>query len=160
MIRIVLGDITKVKCNAIVNPANSGCSMGGGVAYAIKRRGGDIIEQEAMKKAPVKVGTAIQTKAGKLPCRYVIHSPTMENPAEKANADNVRKATRAALILAKKLRLQSIAFPGMGTGTGGMNYMEAAKSMAEAIGKFKFNDIILVARNIEMMNAFEAAINV
>jgi len=112
-IKVMLGDITKVDVEAIVNPANSYMIMGGGVAGAIKRVGGVEIELEARKHAPIPVGEAIFTGAGKLKARYVIHAPTMERPAMKIGIENVRLAMRAALKCAESLGLRSIAFPGL-----------------------------------------------
>ncbi|MEX2689946.1 MAG: macro domain-containing protein, partial [Candidatus Njordarchaeum guaymaensis] len=73
---VIKGDITKMDVDAIVNPANSLLIMGGGVAGAIKRRGGQIIEDEAVKQGPIPVGNAVITSAGNLKARYVIHAPT------------------------------------------------------------------------------------
>jgi len=145
MLLVKMGDITEEDCDAIVNPANSLGIMGGGVALAIKKKGGEEIEKEARAKAPIKLGQAIATKAGKLKCKYVIHSPTMEKPAQKIPLENVRIATRAALDLAKKLNLRSVALPGMGTGVGGISYEDAAKVMVEECRKFKDLEIRLVA---------------
>src|SRR5260370_32717250 len=92
------GDITKVKADAVVNPATSLGEMGGGVAGALRRVGGAEIEKEAMAQAPIPVGEAVQTAAGQLPFRYVIHAPTMEKPAEPTTVDKIRKATLAALM--------------------------------------------------------------
>jgi O-acetyl-ADP-ribose deacetylase (regulator of RNase III) len=155
MILVKKGDITKEKCDAIVNPANSLGVMGGGVALAIKRAGGKSIEKEAMKKAPIPVGGAIATKAGKLKCRYVIHSPTMRRPAMRIPLNNVRLAVRAALKLAKELGIKSIAFPGMGTGVGGVRAEDAAKIMVEECKKFDNLEIRLVAFDDELYRAFK-----
>lgn len=133
IIEVVLADITKIKVDAIVNPANSLMIMGGGVAGAIKRYGGSVIEEEAKKYAPVPVGRAIETSAGRLPAKYVIHAPTMERPAMRTNTDNVKKAVKAALDKARNLNLSSIAFPGMGTGVGGVPFKDAAKVMVSMI---------------------------
>jgi O-acetyl-ADP-ribose deacetylase (regulator of RNase III) len=155
-IQVKQGDITKIKCDAVVNPANSQGFMGGGAAGALKRAGGDIIEQQAVQQAPIPVGTAIATSAGNLPCKYVIHAPTMEQPAMRIIVDNVEKATRAALKLARDLGIQSIAIPGMGTGVGGVSEADAAKVMIKAVEEFEhdFIDIILLDRNQTMINAF------
>jgi len=75
IIGIKKGDLTEEDSEAIVNPANSLMIMGGGVAYAIKKKGGEEIEKEAIKKAPVEIGKAVVTKAGKLKTKHVIHSP-------------------------------------------------------------------------------------
>lgn len=154
MIAIKRGDITREACDAIVSPANSFGAMGGGVALAIKRAGGEEIEKEARSKAPIQIGRAIFTTSGKLKCRYVIHSPTMEKPAARIPLENVRLATRAALELAKKLGIRSIAFPGMGTGVGGISPEDAAKVMVEECKRFKELEIRLIAFDDELYKAF------
>ena len=150
------GDLTKTDCDAIVNPANSFGYMGGGVAGAIKRIGGIEIEKEAVSKAPIKIGRAVFTTAGKLPCKYVIHAPTMKQPAMRIDVENVRLATQAALKLAEDLKLQFIAIPGMGTGVGGVPPEKAAKAIINVAKKFenKFKKIIFVDRNDEMVDSF------
>ncbi|MGC9072355.1 MAG: macro domain-containing protein [Acidilobus sp.] len=158
------GDITEEVADAIVNPANSFMIMGGGVAGAIKRKGGTSIEQEAMSKAPVEVGDAIVTGAGRLKARYVIHAPTMRYPASRIGEDNVRLATRAALRLARELGLSSIALPGMGTGVGGVHYKVAANAMVDEIRAFVNangsppDKVILVAYEEELYVAFSSAV--
>ncbi len=151
------GDITQINCDAIVNAANSYGFMGGGVAGAIKRVGGTEIEKEAISKAPIKIGKAIATTAGVLPCKYVIHAPTMEKPAMKIGIQNVKLATLAALELGVELDLRSIAIPGMGTGVGRVSNEDAAKTIISIIKNYedKFETIILIDRNQEMIDAFE-----
>jgi len=151
------GDITKLKIDAIVNPANSSGYMGGGVAGAIKRVGGVEIEKEAISKAPISVGDAVVTTAGKLPCKYVIHAPTMKQPAMRIGVENVRLATRAAFKKAKELGIKSIAFPGMGTGVGGVPLVDAAKVMVETAKDFEkhFEKIVFIGLNNEFVNVFK-----
>lgn len=134
-LRIVTGDITKLKVDAIVNPANTLMYMGGGVAGAIKRAGGVEIEVEALKKAPVKVGEAIATKAGRLPAKFVIHTPTMTRPTVQINEKNVQQAMHAALKCAQNLKIDSIAFPGLGTGVGRLSMETAANIMMQELKK-------------------------
>ena len=150
------GDLTEVPCDALVNPANSLGYMGGGVAGALKRRGGSEIEQEALRKAPIKIGSAIATTGGSLSCRYVIHAPTMEQPAMNIPVENVQRATKAALDLAVTMNLASLALPGMGTGVGGVSYEAAARAMMSIIKHYEkqVNTIVLVDRNKEMVEAF------
>jgi len=159
-IEVIKGDITEVNCESIVNPANSFGIMGGGVAYAIKKKGGKEIEEEARKKAPIEIGKAIATKAGNLKAKYVIHSPTMKFPASRSSYENVRKAVKAAMELALKLKVNCIAFPGMGTGVGGLNRKKVAKIMVEEILKFKDEKIkvMLVGYEEEMYEAFKEAL--
>ena len=80
-IKIIYGDITDMAVDAIVNAANNKLLMGGGVAGAIKRKGGASIEDEAVKKGPIEIGQAAATSAGTLKARYVIHAATMGLPA-------------------------------------------------------------------------------
>lgn len=151
------GDITQLSCDAIVNPANSFGYMGGGVAGAIKRIGGNEIEREAVSKAPIRVGSAIATTAGTLPCKYVIHAPTMKHPAMRINVNNVKQATRAALKLGVELNLKTIAIPGMGTGVGRVPVEDAAEAIVTIAKEFKdkFEKIILIDRNKDMVESFD-----
>lgn len=151
------GDLTQIICDAIVNPANSYGYMGGGVAGAIKHIGGIEIEKEAISKAPINVGSAVATSAGKLPCRFVIHAPTMKKPAMKIGVENVKLATKAALDLAYELKLKSVAIPGMGTGVGRVPEEEAAEAIVTISKEFenKFEKIILIDRNNSMVETFK-----
>lgn len=151
------GDITKIVCDAIVNPANSYGYMGGGVAGAIKRIGGIEIENEAISLAPIPIGKAIVTTAGSLPCQHVIHAPTMKEPAMRINIDNVKLATRAALKLAEDLKIKSIAIPGMGTGVGGVSLSDAAREMVTVAREFedKFEKIVFIGINNDLIEAFK-----
>ena len=134
---IIEGNLLQVEADIIVNPANSLGYMGGGVAGVIKRVGGSIIEEEAVIKAPIPIGSAIITTAGSLPFKGVIHAPTMEEPAMETTEEKVRKAVRASLELADKMGFKSIAMPGMGTGVGKLPKDIAAKAMIEEIKSFK-----------------------
>ena len=151
------GDITKIVCDAIVNPANSYGYMGRGVAGAIKRIGGIEIENEAISLAPIPIGKAIVTTAGSLPCQHVIHAPTMKEPAMRINIDNVKLATRAALKLAEDLKIKSIAIPGMGTGVGGVSLSDAAREMVTVAKEFedKFEKIVFIGINNDLIEAFK-----
>jgi len=149
-------DLTQIVCDAIVNPANSYGYMGGGVAGAIKRAGGLEIEKEAVAKSPIQIGEAIVTTPGKLPCKYVIHAPTMNRPAVITSVENVRLATNAAFELGIQLKIKSIAIPGMGTGVGGVPVDDAAKVIVKVAKNFenRYEKIFLIDRNDEMVNAF------
>ena len=157
-IRIQHGDITKVQADAIVNPSNSFGWMGGGAAGSIKREGGDLIEVRAVDKAPLEVGKAILTTAGKLPYKGVIHAPTMVSPTEKAKDYNVEMAVRGALLLADDQGFKTIAMPGMGTGIGDFPKDKAAKIMIAEIKKLNpinLEKVVLVDLNEELIKAWE-----
>ncbi len=131
-IRLIIGDLTEFEGDAIVNPANRYLVMGGGVAAVIKRKGGEEIEREAKKYAPVEIGEAVVTSAGKLKCKAVIHSPTVEAPGGRSTPEYVYKATLAALRVAREHYFKSIAFPLMGGGVGGLTPEESIKAMTRA----------------------------
>jgi len=163
-ITVITGDITKLEVDAIVNPANSQLIMGGGVAGAILRAGGDQIQREALRKAPVPIGKAVATTAGKLKAKYVVHAPTMTHPAMPTNRENAKLATGAALKCAQQLGIESMAFPGLGTGVGGLNPQEAAKAMVEEMKKHietgtTLKQIVLVGFGADLTQGFKKAVD-
>jgi O-acetyl-ADP-ribose deacetylase (regulator of RNase III) len=162
-ITVVAGDITKLEVDAIVNPANSQLIMGGGVAGAILRAGGQQVQEQALKMAPAQIGYAVATTAGKLKAKFIIHAPTMTRPAMAASLGNVKAATEAALRCAQQVHAQNIAFPGLGTGVGGLAAQEAANVMVETMQKIieagtQIKLITLVGYNSDMTRAFEKAL--
>jgi len=160
-IRVLRGSILEVDSEVIVNPANSQGYMGGGVAGVIKKAGGEEIEREAVSKAPIPVGEAVFTTAGRLKFKGVIHSPTMEEPAMRTTEEKVRKAVRAALKLADEMCFRSIAFPGMGTGVGRVPKDVSAKAMVEEIKNFKarcLKEVILVDLDEDMVEEWKKAL--
>lgn len=159
-ITVKRGDITTEDVDAIVNPSNSYGIMGGGVAWVIKKKGGQEIEDEAVAKAPIPVGTAVLTTGGTLKAKHVIHATTMEEPAKRIGIGNVRKATEAALLCASQNNIKTIAFPGMGTGVGGVDPQEAAEAMVEVIKNYSDSDIeevVLVGYEAKMHEAFQTS---
>lgn len=153
MIVVAQGDITSVALEAIVNPANTLMVMGGGVAGAIKRVGGEEIEREALKYAPVPIGEAVVTSAGRLPCKYVIHAPTVEKPGSPSNLRFVELATRASLRVAISRELNSIALPALGAGVGGLRVDQVAEVMARVVKDNPSPKLIaFVARDSEAFN--------
>ena len=126
------GDITEYEVDAIVNAANTQLSMGAGVAGAIKRKGGTIIEEDAVRQGPIEVGDVVVTTAGNLAANYVIHAAVM-GPDLRSDADLVRRATVATLRRAEDLRLHSLAFPAFGAGVGRMAPKDSAEAMVGAL---------------------------
>jgi O-acetyl-ADP-ribose deacetylase (regulator of RNase III) len=127
-ITVVQGDIADQQTDAIVNAANNHLWMGAGVAGAIKHKGGVVIEQEAMAKGPIPVGTAVMTSAGALKAKSVIHAAVMGQDL-RTSADLIEKATRGSLWLAEQEQLSSISFPALGTGVGGFSVFHCASVM-------------------------------
>jgi len=133
-IKILQGDITELKADALVNAANNKLVMGGGVAGAIKRKGGKVIEEEAVKKGPIEIGEAVFTGAGNLSAKFVIHAATMGMDFS-TDEIKVRNAAKSSLKVAEELKIKSLAFPALGCGTGGFPYLAAAKIMAQEVLK-------------------------
>jgi len=159
-VEIVLGDLRALAVEAVVNPANSLGLMGGGVAGALARAGGEEIEREARARAPIPVGEAIATGAGRLPFRRVVHAPTMERPAMATSPEKVRRAARAALLCAEEQGLRSLAIPGLGTGVGGVDPEEAAAAIVAEVAAFRgatLSKVVLCDLTPEMVEAFRLA---
>jgi O-acetyl-ADP-ribose deacetylase (regulator of RNase III) len=161
-IHVAKAELALMPVDAIVNPANSLGIMGGGVGGTIRRRGGDKIQQEAMASAPIAVGAAVVTTAGRLHAKHVIHAPTMEEPGLKIGVENVRRATRAALIAANHHGFDVIAFPSIGTADiGGVDRDEAARAMVDELRAHrgpKPGTIYLVDSDDAIILAFEDAL--
>ena len=117
-LRLVQGDITEREVDAIVNAANSRLQHGGGVAGAIVRKGGQVIQEESDRIGFVPVGHAAITGAGKLPCRYVIHAvgPRM---GEGDEDNKLMSAVHTSLTLASGKGLKSISLPAISSGIFG-----------------------------------------
>lgn len=126
------GDITEYEVDAIVNAANDQLVMGTGVAAAIKRKGGTIIEDDAVRQGPIEVGDVVVTTAGNLAAGYVIHAAVMGQDLQ-SSPDIVRRTTLAVLRRAEEMRLHSLAFPAFGTGVGRVPPQDAAEAMVSAI---------------------------
>jgi O-acetyl-ADP-ribose deacetylase len=136
-LKLLVGDITRIPADAIVNAANSGLWGGGGVDGAIHRAGGPTIMQELYQirgrigRCPA--GDAVVTGAGALPARYVFHAvgPVYEGGG-KGEADLLVRCHRRCFELAREREVRSISFPAISTGAYGYPMKEAA---AIAIGE-------------------------
>jgi O-acetyl-ADP-ribose deacetylase (regulator of RNase III) len=159
-ITLFQGDITTLEVDAVVNAANNHLWMGGGVAGAIKRKGGSEIEAEAVRQGPVPVGESVVTGAGALPARYVIHAAVMGQDLQ-TDADKVRRAARSALERARELGIESVALPALGTGVGGFPLSQAARITIEEArnhlaGETSVRTVVFALFGQEPYDAFEA----
>ena len=109
--------------------------MGGGVAAALRKAGGKEIEEEAVESAPLELGQAIATTAGKLDAKFVIHAASMKL-GQPATEENVRTAFKNALELADSLECQQVAVPAIGTGAGGLSVDVCARLLLEETRSF------------------------
>jgi len=129
---LLQGDLTETDADAIVNAANNDLQLGGGVAGAIRRKGGEQIQRECDAIGSVPVGGAAITSGGRLKARHVIHAASMQLGGA-TTAQALRSSTAHSLRIAAQNDLKTIAFPAVGTGIAGFPMRECAEIMlAEA----------------------------
>jgi O-acetyl-ADP-ribose deacetylase (regulator of RNase III) len=121
-------DVTRLEVDAIANAANTQLRHGGGVAGAISRAGGPEVQRESDERAPIGLGEAVETTAGDMPARWVIHAATMELGGP-TSAEIIERATACTLAKAEELGCRSLALVAFGTGVGGFPLDEAARLM-------------------------------
>jgi O-acetyl-ADP-ribose deacetylase len=127
-LEVIAADITTLEVDAIANAANTQLAHGGGVAGAISRAGGPDVQRESNERAPIGLGEAVETTAGNMPARWVIHAATMELGGP-TSAQIIERATRSTLAKAEELGARSLALVAFGTGVGGFPVDEAARIM-------------------------------
>ena len=162
VVEVLDTDITALEVDAIANAANTRLLHGGGVAGAIVRAGGQTIQEQSDRKAPVALGEAVATGAGSLPSRWVIHAATMELGGP-TSADIIRRATAATLWKAEELNARSLALVAFGTGVGGFPLDEAAEIEVEEVRRHldtgsRLERIVFAVRGAEARTAFERAL--
>ena len=135
VIRLIQGDLTELSVDAIVNAANAQLILGGGVAGAIRTKGGPSIQEECDRVGGTTVGQAVLTNAGKLKARHVIHAvgPRM---GEGNEDEKLRQATLNSLRRATEKGLLSIAFPAISTGIFGFPKDRCAAIMLQTVKGF------------------------
>ncbi len=164
-INLVLGDITESEVDVIVSAESYLLRMEHGVSKAIRERGGDEIQLEASKYAPVPVGDAILTSAGRLKAEYVIHAVTMDGDCT-TDIIKIRECTENSLIVADKQKCTSIAFSSLGTGKGDFPPDLSAQTMLTAIFKHlwqhsdtNLKQIVVYLHHQYIFDIFEAELN-
>ncbi len=162
-IEVLEADITRLEVDAISNAANTQLLHGGGVAGAIARAGGPAVQQASSRAGPIALGEAVATGAGELPCRWVIHTATMELGGP-TSAEIIRRATVSTLECAEELGARSLALVAFGTGVGGFPLDEAARIEADEVrrhvssGGSRLERIVFAVRGAEAREAFERAV--
>jgi O-acetyl-ADP-ribose deacetylase len=130
-LEVMAADVTQLEVDAIANAANTMLRHGGGVAGAISRAGGPEVQRESDERAPIELGEAVETTAGDMPARWVIHAATMELGGP-TSAVIIEQATRSTLAKAEELGARSLALVAFGTGVGGFPIDDAARIMVGA----------------------------
>ena len=133
-IEISQGDLTEMDVDAIVNAANNDLQLGGGVAGAIRRKGGPRIQAECDEIGTIPVGGAAITSGGALKARHVIHAASMQLGG-RTSPHALRSSTAHSLRIAAQNKLKTIAFPAVGTGIAGFPLRECAEIMLREAGK-------------------------
>jgi O-acetyl-ADP-ribose deacetylase (regulator of RNase III) len=131
---IIAGDLVEQQVDAIVNAANNDLLLGGGVAGAIRRRGGPAIQRECDAYGRVKVGEAAITGGGELPARHVIHAASMYLGGA-TTAESLRSSMDHAFRLAHEHEVRTIAVPAVGTGIAGFPMDECARIMRDCVDR-------------------------
>ena len=126
------GDLTEADVDAIVNAANNDLMLGGGVAGAIRVKGGPAIQQDCDRIGTIPLGEAAITGAGLLRARHVIHAASMRL-GESTSEANLHAATRNSLKRANENLLKTIAFPAIGTGIASFPLERCAQVMLEEV---------------------------
>jgi len=162
LVEVLDTDITQLEVDAIANAANTRLIHGGGVAGAIARAGGPVVQQESSERAPIGLGEAVATSGGEMPCRWVIHAATMELGGP-TSSDIIRRATASTLRCADELGARSLALVAFGTGVGGFPLDEAARIEVEEVRRHLLSGsalerVVFAVRGPAARGAFERAL--
>jgi O-acetyl-ADP-ribose deacetylase (regulator of RNase III) len=156
-------DITTLEVDAIANAANTQLLHGGGVAGAIARAAGGELQRESAARSPIGLGEAVETSAGEMPSRWVIHAATMELGGP-TSADIIRRATAATLWKADELGARSLALVAFGTGVGGFPVDEAADIEVDEVRRHldagtRLERVVFAVRGEPARRAFDRALS-
>ncbi|MFX1313454.1 MAG: macro domain-containing protein [Promethearchaeota archaeon] len=159
-ILLTQGDITEITTDVIVNAANAQLKLGGGVAGAIRRKGGPKIQEECDKIGGTFVGGAVMTTGGNLKADHVIHAvgPRM---GEGNEDEKLRNATLNSLKLMDDHNLKTIAFPAISTGIFGYPIEKCAKIMISTVKDYlrsttQIEEVVFCLYSASDYNVFES----
>jgi O-acetyl-ADP-ribose deacetylase (regulator of RNase III) len=153
-------DVTALEVDAVANAANTELRHGGGVAGAIARAAGPELQRESRERAPIGLGEAVETTAGDMPARWVIHAATMELGGP-TSGEIIERATGSTLARADELGARSLALVAFGTGVGGFPLDEAARIMVRAVRRHSggsLERVVFAVRGDEAERAFLRAL--
>ena len=156
------GDICELEVDAIVSPANPTLWMSTGVGQALKAAAGEEVEFAAIRQAPVSLGDAIVTPAGRLAARLVIHAVSLDRD-RRTSGPAIETAVRSVFALAREHDVTSLALPALGTGVGGFPMDEAARIAvatvrAELRRSPAIGSVTFALRGLDAYAAFERAL--
>lgn len=162
MLLVCKGDLTRERVDAIVNAANEHLAHGGGLAGAIVRAGGEVIQRESDAVAPVPTGGAKATGAGALPCRRVIHAvgPIYSRYTPEEADRLLASATESALAVATAEGLESVALPAISSGIFGFPKERCARVMIATVVGFLEATPAAPLREVRLCNFDEPTVEV
>lgn len=147
--RIIQGDIAETRADAIVNAAGTSLRMGSGVAGALRRRGGEALNDAAVEAGPVGLGEVAITDAFDLDADIVIHAAAMPHSGDgQATEASIRDATRNALEAADEHGCESVVLPVLGTGVAGMALVDGARIVCKTVAGYEpttLTDVAIIA---------------
>lgn len=161
---VIMGDITDMDVDGIVNAANTRLVLGSGVAGSIRRKGGPSIQAECDELGPIPLGEAAVTGGGALKARHVIHAAGM-HLGGGVSRESLESATRNSLKRAGEKGMRSVAFPAIGTGVGGFPIDECAGVMIKTVtdylkeGDTRIGKVYFVLFDEPSLRAFEKELN-
>jgi O-acetyl-ADP-ribose deacetylase (regulator of RNase III) len=160
---IIAGDLVEQDVDAIVNAANNDLLLGGGVAGAIRARGGPAIQRECDAHGPIEVGQAAITGGGELPARHVIHAASMQLGG-RTTIQSLRSSVDHAFRLARDHGVRTIALPAVGTGIAGFPMDECARVMRDCLQRalsegWQLDEIRFVLFGEAARSSFEQSFN-
>lgn len=150
---VVHGDIAKQSADALVNAAGTSLRMGSGVAGALRREGGEALNDAAVRNGPIGLGEVAVTKPYELDAEHVIHAAAMPHYGDgEATEESIRDATRNSLERADELGCSSLVIPALGCGVAGFPLEEGARVIAREIADYEpssLSDVRFIAYNEE-----------
>jgi O-acetyl-ADP-ribose deacetylase (regulator of RNase III) len=133
-VALVNDNIANREADVLVNAANNQLQMGGGVAAALRSRGGIEIHLEAIRHAPADIGSVVRTAAGKLAARHVYHAVVIDYDVSKGtSAADVAAVVRNLVRQAAADRVTSMAMPLFGAGVGGLSIETSLNTILEGL---------------------------
>jgi O-acetyl-ADP-ribose deacetylase (regulator of RNase III) len=137
-VEVIQGDIAEQSADVLVNAAGTSLRMGSGVAGALRRGAGEVLNRAAMAEGPVDLGEVAVTDAFDLDAEWVIHAAAMPHHGDgKATRESIADATRNALERADELGASSLVVPALGCGVAGFDLVEGARIICEEILAFE-----------------------
>jgi putative ATPase len=161
-VQVRQGDLTREAVDAVVNAANERLLHGGGLAGALVRAGGDVIQWESDTLAPVPTGGAVSTTGGALPCRRVVHAvgPIWGRRPDGESDRLLVSAVRAALRVAEADGAESIAIPAISSGVFGFPKDRCARLICEAVEAFARSEERRTVADVRLCNFDEETVAV